>query len=727
MNTQDQLADTLMQDAQAPAARPGRFRRYAVPVLKGMLLLFVLGALASAIAAQYAWKTWIVNGHLPDVNTFGSGKPNVTTRILDRNGILLGEIFVERRTILDHDDIAPLLVHAVLAAEDAHFLEHKGLDYRAIVTAAIQNAREDRRSRGASTITQQVVKMYVGKERTIKRKAQEAYLAIQLEKRWSKDEILTFYLNQIYFGHRRYGIEAAAQYYFGKHAHDATAGEAALLASLPKAPEHYPHDLPAWKERQKYVLGQMVRYGWTTQAEADKAIAMPIVIVGDPANSGLAPEFVDEVEHELKEKFGDDLGHLGYTITTTCDATLEIASRGFLEMGLRDIDKKNGDKQRPQGALIVMDPHSREVLAMVGGYEQKRGNFNRALFAKRQPGSTFKSFVWAAAFNAVRDDFITPTTQFLDEEKTYEIPGSKPWTPKNHTPSTDELVTMRYALAHSMNTISAQVTEKIGPDAVVAMAKTMGIKSPLMRPLGDKGALIAPMSIALGTSEVTPIELTNAYAVFADQGKLAEPQFILKMDGAMPPRKAAEQVITPALAFQMTSVLKGVIREGTAVRARKGLDRPAAGKTGTSQLATDAWFVGYTSDIIAGVWVGNDDSESLGSYWEGSRAALPIWTSVIQAFDRTHPVKDFGTPPPGTVMVKNEVYLEGKIPDEIAETDPATGEPSEAVPADGGTAVAHAPAETAQPKEEAKTKGTGTDDAEETDDTSASASDTEEP
>lgn len=627
----------------------------------GSAIVVLIGAV---VIPLYFWNAWIVNGNLPDVNTIGAGKPNVTTKILDRNGVEIGEIFVERRTILNPDQIPVVMIQAVLAAEDAHFEEHAGLDYLAIIKTALTNLVSRHRARGASTITQQVVKVYVGKERSLRRKVQEAYLAVQLEKRWSKRQILTFYLNQIYFGQRRYGVEEAARYYFDKPVAEVNLAEAALLASLPKAPERYPKNTSTWKERQKYVLYQMVRYGWATQADADLAANTTITLARATPGSNLAPEFVDEVERQLKEQYGDDLGRLGITVKTTCDIELQKMARTEFEEGLRSIDSRNGKRGRPQGALVLIDPHTREVLAMVGGYEQRRGDFNRATAAKRQAGSTFKTIVWAAAFAA--DDLpepITPATFFQDIEKTYEIPGSKPWTPMNHAPSTGEEVSMRYAIAHSLNTVSAQVTEAIGPNAVVSMAKQLGIKTELRRNLGPKGAPIAPLSIALGTSEVTPLELTNAYAVFANRGRLADPTFVLEVNGQARPKPTFTEAISPALAFLVTSNLQSVIFEGTGIRAKGKFDQAMAGKTGTTQSSTDAWFIGYTPHLIAGVWVGFDEDEHLGSWWEGSRAALPIWINVMKAAHQNYPdTKNFGEPPSGIVMQDGEYFLEDKVP-----------------------------------------------------------------
>ncbi|MDP3985511.1 MAG: transglycosylase domain-containing protein [bacterium] len=641
-------------------------RRFIRRILWGIFGGVLFGLLATFGVGFYTWQTWIVNGDLPDVNIIGAERPNITTKVLDRSGQEIGEILVERRVVLPLEEMPKVLVQAVVVAEDARFWEHAGVDYWAIISA-FRDGLKTGHFRGASTITQQVIKdqLFRKQKRTLRVKAQEAHLARQLEKRWSKQQILGFYLNQIEVGNRRYGVEEAAQYYFGKSVRAVTLAEAALLASLPKAQEDYSKNLGRWKKRQRYVLRQMERYGWVSPASAAQAAAEPIVLAKNSIDQSLAPEFVNEVERELKLQHGNDLGRLGLTVYTTADISLQMAAREALHRGLDAIDAKNRRKSRPQGAIIVLDSRTREVLAMVGGYEYKRGDgFNRALDAKRQPGSTFKTMVWAAAFEADFADPITASTVFPDIEKTYVIPGSPPWTPKNHGdhPSLGEEVTMRQAFSRSLNTISAQVTEEVGSEAVVQMSQRLGIKSELRRPLGKNGALIAPLSIALGTSEVTLAELTNAYAVFADRGRARDPSFILKIGAHTKPLPEVTEMISPALAHLMTSLLTSVVQEGTAIRAKGKLPHDMAGKTGTSQSEKDAWFIGYAADLVVGVWVGYDKGDPMGSNWQGSRAALPIWIDFMRATTGYLPRQTFPDPPAGLVVQDGELYLEGNLP-----------------------------------------------------------------
>lgn len=667
------------------------FWGYVWLLIKLATLFALIGAITGAGIGWHYYKKWVMYpqpGHeLPDVGLIGTEEPMLTSKVYDRSGKeLIGEIATEKRTVLPLAEIPPVMQHALLAAEDAEFYSHGGVSPTAILKALLQKLRHPgQRMRGASTITQQVVKPYVGTARSVERKVREMELAVRLTEVKSKDEILAIYLNRNPMGNRRFGVEEASQYYFGKSVRNITLAEAALLASLYKAPETYPKHLDAWKARQRYVLAQMYQHDWASLEEAQAASAEPIKLIEHPPIGGLAPEYVVEAEHELAQMNGKDLSRLGYTIHTTCDLPLQQAARAALNEHLDYIDEKNGDKPRPQGAVLVIDNATREAIAMVGGSKAERGNFNRILQSRRQPGSTFKAFVWATALFVDREEPFTLSTTLVDEERTYPITGSKPWTPKNHSPSTNLPVTLRAAFEHSLNTISAQLTDAVWPDAVVSMAKRVGIKTELRRTYAQ-GEPVASLSLALGTSEVTPLELANAYTTLATGGKYADPApFILEMIGkdgkrAVHEKVEATEVIPPALAYLMTTLMQGVIKEGTGVRA-KNVKFPQAvgGKTGTTQNATDAWFVGYSPDVTVVVWVGNDKNETLGSYWEGSRAALPIWIKVMQAALKGRPRKDFGPPPPGVVELNGEFYLEGKTP------PPATDAGTDGGETDGDT------------------------------------------
>ena len=658
----------------------GRFWRFVKWTLIVGLSAFRLACLTGGAAGLYLWHKHTTDAPLPDVAKIMSEPPRQSTKVYDRNGELIGEIFAERRVVLAPAEIPLFVKYAFLSAEDKNFDEHGGMDYWATVKAAVQGVKSGGRFRGASTITQQLAKRIVGKDRSLRRKIREAAVAFEIEQRYQKSEILAFYLNTIEFGNRRFGVEEASRYYFGKSAQDLNLGEAALLAALPKAQEKYPRPEwhGSWKIRQRYVLREMVDNHWATPEAAEKAARAPIALTKSVTDLGVAPEFVDKVTVDLQEQYGPDLSRLGGRIKTTCDPDLQIAMRAALKKGLDYIDSQNSWRSRPQGAAIALDPRTREVLAMVGGYDNDRQpGQNRALpplfdkdgkkvreGTRRQPGSTFKPIVWAAAFNQREvDPRITPSTAFYDVEKTYKVRGSLDWTPKNHGGSSNQLATLRYSLAHSLNTVSAQVTEVIGPEAVEAMAKTLGITAELRRPLeAPPKKREAKLSLALGTSEVSVLELANAYAVLADRGQWRPAVFILAENDTPRTVAPAEQRVSPALAFQLTHLMQSVIQDGTGVRAKGKLDRPAAGKTGTTQDATDAWFVGYTPELLIAVWVGYDQPRSMGGYWEGSRAALPIWIEAMKAGLKNRPSRGFGSPPPGVMMVGGEVYLSGTVP-----------------------------------------------------------------
>ena len=688
---------------------------------------------------------------------------------------MIGEIFEERRTYVGLDRISPTMVQAIIDAEDAEFRTHEGLDFKGMIRAFWVNLRSGETKQGASTITQQVVKTFLlSPERTFKRKMQEIILARRLEQALDKDEILTLYLNQIYFGHGRYGVEEAARFFFGKGAAELDVGEAALLAGLPQSPERLsPLKHPqAAKERQTYVLGQMVRRGHLPEAEAKKWIEAPIRVVkeADPYRE-VAPEVVEVVREELKKKHGDDVLRAGGTVKTTIDAELQASARAALHAGLQALDARHDyrgpiakltpdkvekklaqlkkvlpaggpktgdsyeavvvsvsdekaemavdlggwkgtvplpvDKSRynpegkkasqrfaagdlvrvrramaegaleldlgPQGAVVVIDPTTRRVVAMVGGYAFQPGQFNRALSAKRQPGSAFKPIVYAAAFDSGQ---FTPATIVNDAPEVYDL-----WKPKNYEQGKFRgPIRLREALAHSINTVAIRVLHDIGPAKAVDLAHLLGIQSELPNEL----------SLALGSGVVTPLELTNAFATFATGGRWSEPLFLLE-DGAPAPEQ--KQVLRPEVAFLITSVMESVVEEGTATAAKK-LKRRISGKTGTSNGGRDAWFVGFTPDYVAGVWVGYDDMRSLGKGEAGGKAALPIWIDFMGKALASKSARTF-RPPPGVVTARidkktgklaapgqadgetfDEVFLEGTAPTEVApapgEVDPST-------------------------------------------------------
>ncbi len=713
------------------------------------LLLFLLIVLPLLTALTGAGIYLYFGRDLPDFRAVTEYSPETVTRVYARGGELIDEFYVERRILVPLSRIPPHVVKAFLAAEDARFFEHKGVDFISILRAIITDIRAGRIVQGGSTITQQVVKtLFLTPERTLSRKIKEAILAFRIERNLTKDEILYLYLNQIYLGHGAYGVQAAAETYFGKDVSELSLAEAALLAGLPKAPNRYsPYNNPEGaRKRLRYVIERMVEEGFISKEEARQALSERIKIRPKKAKTlGIAPYFSEYVRRYIEEKYGyDALYRGGLKVYTTLDVDLQDYARKAISRGLRNYDKRHGYRgplkhlkegeikefleesrkalagaepakgtiykgvvlgkdgkgkyyvvqvgpyrgklpyrdmewatldgkgkrrnvaevlkrgdvvevrveragdegvlfsleQEPeaQAALVAIDPLSGEVRAMVGGYDFRKSQFNRAIQARRQPGSAFKPIIYAAAM----DKGYTPASIFVDSPVIYETStgdGERVlWKPENFGKEFYGPITLREALAKSRNLVTIKLLNAIGVDYVIGYARKLGIRSSLNRDL----------SLALGSSGLSLLELTSAYSVFAARGIRYKPIFIRRIvdkDGRVLEENLPEgkEVISPETAYIMTSLLEGVIKKGTGWRAR-ALGRPAAGKTGTTDEYRDAWFIGYTPDIVAGVWVGFDDYHTLGELETGSRAALPIWLYFMKAAHRGRPVKDFPVP-----------------------------------------------------------------------------------
>ncbi|MEO8796904.1 MAG: PBP1A family penicillin-binding protein [Polyangiaceae bacterium] len=739
----------------------------------------------------------------------GNYHPPQVTRILARDGTLLAEVFTERRTVVPIAELPPHVKLAVLAAEDAGFYEHEGLNYWGIARAMLVNLKAGHTRQGGSTITQQVVKnLLLDPERTYKRKIREALLARRIEQELTKDEILELYLNHIYFGHGRYGIEEAARDNFGKSAKDLSIAEAAMLAGLPAGPELFSprKDPKKALTRRAFVLGQMREKGFLTDAQYDAAMKEPLVIAPEiEAHPQLAPEAV-EMARRLLQKI-DPIGAArgGYTITTTIDPKLEEAARKALRDDLDAYDKRHGllaplkapssavekaekatkkkkgaapvplsketapfegtpayeghkvyvgvvdsvddakglldvkvgtltgvvklaDWDRynpthlppsafaapgarirvslltpvpedpgaakiplrvesgPEGAVVSIDVRTHEILALVGNYESFTGGLDRASQSHRQPGSTFKPIVYSYAihsrrFTAASMIDVTPGTFGNYHPSNYE--GWKG----------TEALRLREVLANSVNVAAVRVLNDVGPANVVEWAHALGIAS-VLKP---------DLSLALGSYEVTPLELAGAYTTFAAGGEYATPTLVTKIVGpdgkevplpALPP---PHRVMDEAEAYVTVNMMQSVIDHGTGVRAKE-LNRPLAGKTGTSNQSKDAWFAGFSTETVAVVWVGYDDGRPLGRSEAGASAALPAWISFMRAAHDKKPPSDFPRPAgvttvqidtrtgmlpfDGDTEVMDEVFLQGT-------------EPTTTTPIDAGAP----PADTTQPNE----------------------------
>ncbi|MBK8252853.1 MAG: PBP1A family penicillin-binding protein [Polyangiaceae bacterium] len=782
--------------------RPKKKKRPKRSWARRWLPRFAVVLLGAIVAAALALVLLLrhYESDLPALGDLRGYNPPQVTRVLARDGTTLGEIFVERRTLVSIQAVPDVMKKAVLAAEDARFYEHAGLNYLGMLRALAHNVTSPGSLQGGSTITQQVIKnVLLTPERTFSRKAKEALLARQIEQTLTKDEILELYLNHIYFGHGRYGIEEASRYYFGKSVTELKLAEAAMLAGVVKGPSIYSPRVNRTRamSRRKFVLDQMAQKNFAPLDQVEAARNEPIVLAPETeASSDLAPEVVDEVKKKLTELVGPGAERGGFTVTTTIDANLQSVARASVRKNLDDyaarhklvapLKKAKGDpkpaddlpksvhqsvhaevvsaddekgvltvrigKQTaavdiknirenpkklkpsefaeigktvrvtilnlpdhndgegggkptapssptplharlelgPQSALVAVDVKTREILALVGSYEALRGGLDRATRAARQPGSTFKPLTYGYA---IQTRTMTPAT-LLQTDPT-SVSGYKPGLLAADESAAKKPKRMREALAKSINVAAVWTISRVGPANVAKFAAAHGITSKLG----------SDLSLALGSYEVTPREMVNVYATWAAGGEYRAPLLITKIVGpngvevSLPERAAPKRVMEQADAYILTSLLTSVVQDGTGQRA-KALNRPIAGKTGTSNRAKDAWFVGFSTDLACAVWTGFDDNTPLGAGESGAAAALPAFVEWMRAAHKDRPVQNF-VEPPGVVRKKidpetgllayegeettiDEVFLSGTEPVDVASPDAG---------ADGGDEDAGAPSE----------------------------------
>jgi penicillin-binding protein 1A len=747
-------------------------------ILLTVILLFPVVAGAATLAGIFYY--YGKDPAMPSLSGIGDYRPDQIIKVLDRDGKVIGEIGSTHRTVVPYEKIPKIMVQALLAAEDAEYFEHEGIDYKGMARAFLENILRRKFAQGASTITQQVVKqLLLTPEKSMRRKVQEIILARRLSQRFTKEEVLAIYLNQMCFGHGRYGVEEAARYFFGRSIADVDVGEAALLAGLVQSPERLsPYKHPdAAKKRQIYVLGQMVKLDYIYEDEARKLAAAPIAVIPEgSALPNLAPEAVDTVRKRLDERYGaDKLATLGIEVKTTIDSGLQALARQALERGLEELDQRHNfrgplahltgravDKKRgdltaerkkpltendkvdglvekvektgkdpkdikltvflgdgvgvvdlaaeprynqgakpplaerfrpgdvvrvrlvpggkhdsdgnprlalelgPQAAMVVLDPARRDILALVGGYDFHLGGFDRSQRAHRQPGSAFKPFIYAAAIDSKR---YTAASVVNDSPEVFKL-----WKPQNH--GKDKFrgpVRLRVALADSINTVAIKLLSDVGILSVRELATAAGLDLPPAENLD--------LSLALGTATVTPIELASAYATFASGGMWGETRLVTAFGSEPNLASELKQAIRPETAYVAVSLMRSVIESGTARGTASKLKRPAAGKTGTTDEDRDAWFVGFTPELLAAVWVGFDERRVLGRGEEGARAALPIWTDFMSKALAATSISDFAQPP-GIVVARidpitgllpapgsdgiEEVFLDGTAPTDSA-------------------------------------------------------------
>lgn len=584
--------------------------------------VFIIALIVMGVGSACGFLVASANipSNLPDI------QPALTSHIYDIKGNEIAVVHAEEdREPVKSEEIPENLKKAFLATEDVRFYEHIGIDYRGVMRAMWENITHRAVAEGGSTITQQLARnAYLNQERTFSRKIQEMFLALKIEHRHTKEEILEMYLNQIYFGRGVYGIQAASKYYFNKNVKDLDLNECAMMAGIPKSPNHYSplNNLEESQKRKAVVLHQMAKYGFISSSTAQKTAKQEIHLVQSaPKEVGDAYYFINYVKQTIIDKYGDDgLYKGGLKIYTTLDMDMQRAAEEAMK-NLPEMNEANGLKQ-PQGALVAIEPHSGYIKAMVGG----RGTdmFNRAALAERQPGSAFKPFVYAAALESgYTPDSIVADTPFTKYG----------WNPQNYDRSFYGSVPLSSVCAQSLNVATVRVADDIGIDKVIKYAKDMGISTLVLA--GERNDV--NLSTALGgiTRGVTPLELTSAYCTFANKGIYAKGTPIVKVldrDGNVleeyPNPNNSRRVLKEETAANLDSMLQGVVSHGTGTRANIG--GHVAGKTGTTSDYHDAWFVGYVPDLVVGVWIGTDDNQPMGSMTGGTLPA-DIWRIFMKS------------------------------------------------------------------------------------------------
>jgi penicillin-binding protein 1A len=719
-----------------PQTKPSRTRR--------RILILVVGAILG-VPAGFLFAHAV---RVPEVKKLADYQPAIITRIFDRNGVPFAEYSIQKRIIIPKREMSPLFVEAVVATEDSEFYRHGGVDPKAIARAIIKDVIERRRAQGASTLTQQLAKqVFLTPEKSFRRKINEVFLAVQIEKDFTKDQIFELYANQVYLGHGAYGVEAASRLYFGKHAKELTLPEAAVLAALIRSPMFYsPITHPdRAKGRRDYVLGRMLKEKFIKPEQFQQAVNAPIVLGTYKEEAPrIGAYFSEEIRQyiENSKDYGvENLYRSGLKVYSTLDLRVQKIAESALQRGLRRFDKRRGfrkpvrnlvaegldpetwrdaswsnepyaidrlypaivldvtkDKltvrlhrdriellpsawawtkkktmegtlkrgdvvhilqqedaktqarqwvfdQMPvvQGAVVVLDVRSGEILGLVGGYDFATSKFNRAVQSRRQTGSSFKPFVYGAAF----ENGLTPADTLFDAPIAIPV-GRDTYAPKNYYGKYAGIVTIQRALELSINVPAVKTYMMTGGDRVVDFARRCGITSDLPK----------YPSLSLGAAGVSPLEMTAAYNVFANGGVLVKPHYVRRIadqtERALEEKPAELSEATSAnVAFELAYMLKGVVDRGTAYAAHT-LAAPIAGKTGTTNGYTDAWFIGFSPEYTVGVWTGYDDpSKSLGGGATGADVALPIWIDIFKQFEEQKlrvARKDFEAPS-GVVIV----------------------------------------------------------------------------
>jgi penicillin-binding protein 1A len=699
------------------AKSPGpvlRWWRKASLRRRAVVVVLALGAFGAA-ALVGAWTRACANDACPDINTLEQYDADQTSKLYAADGRLITELGTQRRTVVSLQQMAPTIPQAFLAVEDKRFYEHNGIDWVRFLGAIKANILKLGMSEGFSTITMQLVGNIFPedinrRERRgiagVVRKIREAKLALAIERKYPKEKILELYLNQIDLGSRSWGVQAASQRYFGKSASEVNVAEAAMLAALPKAPTSYnPRRFPrAAVGRRNTIIELLHQDGKLTNEEAESWKAYPLALSARPDNSIFAEYFVDYVRQQLLARFGDDLYTKGYQIFTSLDLNAQMAAEQALETQLERIeanqfgkfphesyrefhDKRGTDvselRRTPylQGGALVLEAETGHIMAMVGGRDFNDSKFNRIVQGERQPGSTFKPIVYAAALEAGMTLEDTET----DTPVSIAIPDQPNWEPKNYDNKfTNETMTFRQAIWQSTNTIAVKVGLKVGVNAVYDAARRFGIT----------GRVARVPAMMLGSADVRPIEMIAAYSTFANLGERVTPIAILRVEDrngkiVYQEKPKRTRVLDEGTAFTLTTALRGVVTNGTGNASvyRAGFTIPSGGKTGTTNDYRDVWYIGFTKDVVAGVWIGFDAPQWIMPGAQGGKLAAPAWTQMmLDIYQRRKTPGDWSAPEVRTVTMEIDrttgLRATPFCPDDVREvrTYPQGQEPKEFCP-----------------------------------------------
>ncbi|MEH2152428.1 transglycosylase domain-containing protein [Nostoc sp.] len=604
-------------------------------VTGGTLLSITM--LASSIVAGGLVGLAISFRNLPDVRQLRNFFPSETTYIYDVKGKLLTSIHGEaNREVVPLDRISPNLKRAVLASEDSHFYDHHGINPVGVGRAVVVNAVAGGVKEGGSTVTMQLVKnLFLSRKRAFTRKLAEAVLAIRLEQILNKDQILEMYLNQVYWGHNNYGVQTAARSYFNKSSEYLSLGESAMMAGLIQAPEEFSPfvSMKLAKQKQKEVLGRMLELNWISQSDYDNALKQEIKLGRIKSFQGSAlPYVTNTVAQELAKKFGrETLLKGGMRVQTTVDANFQMMAEETVTKWHKTLLDQGLSKN--QMALVAVDPRTHFIKALVGGIDPKTSEFNRATQSQRQPGSSFKPFVYYTAFASGK---YGPDSTVVDAPVSYRD-GNGWYFPRNYDGSFSGAMPIRRALAQSRNIPVIKIGKAVGMNRVIETCRTLGIMSP-MEPVS---------SLPLGAIGVTPLEMASAYATFANYGWQSPPTVIARVTDSsgnvlLDNTPKPQLVLDPWASAAIIDVMRSVISEGTGKGAAIG--RPAAGKTGTTSSEKDIWFVGTVPQLTTAVWVGRDDNRQLADHATGGVMVAPIWKDFMQKALKNVPVENFKAP-----------------------------------------------------------------------------------